>query len=62
MNIQKIKKYAFALTLTFGFVAAPALSNFSTAQAQIWGYGQNRRDNRWEERQERERERIQHLR
>jgi hypothetical protein len=43
MNKQKIKKYALALGLGFGFMIAPGLSSFTTAQAQDWRYEQQRR-------------------
>ena len=38
MNIQNLKKFAFALALTLGFVVAPGLSSLSTVQAQGWGW------------------------
>ena len=53
MNIQKIKKYAFALVLTLGFIVAPGLSSLSTVEAQGWGYGQGRRDDRYDRRNDR---------
>ena len=53
MNIQKIKKYAFALVLTLGFVVVPSLSSLSTVQAQGWGYGQGRWDDRRDDRRDR---------
>src|SRR5262245_5836713 len=41
MTIQNFKKYAFAFALGLGFIVAPAVAGFSTAQAQgHW----NRRD------------------
>jgi len=48
MNIQQIKKYAFALTLMAGFVIAPGLSGNATAQAQDGRRNQNNKDDRWE--------------
>lgn len=52
MNYQRLKKYAFALALTVGFVVAPGLSSLSAVQAQ-WPYNQDR----WERERERERQR-----
>jgi hypothetical protein len=34
MNMQKIKRFAFALTLAVAFVIAPGLSNMSAVQAK----------------------------
>src|SRR5262245_41523581 len=48
MNIQNLKKYAFAMVLAIGLVVAPGLSSLSNAQAQ----GRDRRDDRWERREE----------
>jgi hypothetical protein len=57
MNMQRIKKFAFALVLTLGFVVVPGLSSLSAAQAQGWGYGrdrwEDRRDDRWDRRNDR---------
>jgi len=47
MNVQKLKRYVFALALSAGFVVAPGLSILSTVQAQ------DRRDQRRDERQDR---------
>jgi hypothetical protein len=52
MNIQNFKKYAFSLALAIGFVIAPGLSSLGAAQAQGWGWGRDRRDDRWERREE----------
>jgi hypothetical protein len=53
MNIQQVKKYAFALALALGFVVAPGLSSLSTVQAQDWRYYRDRRDNRRPQRDDR---------
>jgi hypothetical protein len=53
MNIQQVKKYAFALALALGFVVAPGLSSLSAVQAQDWRYGQDRRDDRRDRRDDR---------
>lgn len=34
MNVQKLKRYAFALALSASFVVAPSLSSLSTVEAQ----------------------------
>lgn len=57
MNIQNFKKYAFALALALGFVVAPGLSSMSTVQAQDWGWGRDRRDDRRDDRWDRRRDR-----
>ena len=54
MNIQNIKKYAFSLALAIGFVIAPGLSGLSTVQAQGWGWGRARWDDRRDDRREQE--------
>ncbi|MFN8001680.1 MAG: hypothetical protein U0X75_11760 [Acidobacteriota bacterium] len=51
--MDKMKKIAFALMLTFGFVVAPGLSGLSNVQAQGWGNRQDRRDDRWDRRDDR---------
>lgn len=62
MNIQKFKKYVFALALGVGFVVAPGLSSLSIVQAQNYPWGQNRRNSDWERQREIERRREQRKR
>jgi uncharacterized protein YcfJ len=47
MNVQKLKRYVFALALSASFVVTPGLSSLSTVQAQ------DRRDHRRYVRQDR---------
>src|SRR6266542_4955726 len=64
MYIQNIKKYAFSLALAIGFVIAPGLSSLGAVQAQGWGWGRDRWDDRrddrgrdrWDDRRERREE------
>src|SRR5262245_922407 len=53
MDVHKIKRYALALFLAVGFVVAPGLSSLSTVQAQGWGWGRDRRDDRRDDRWDR---------
>src|SRR5215475_9256122 len=52
MNIQNLKKYAFAMVLAIGLLVAPGLSSLSNAQAQGRDRWDDRRDDRRERREE----------